>query len=195
MDEYIDGQTPLNEEEKEQLLISSISTQGELNEFEQLNIQKAVEWSIRKKISKENIFSEEFVRDLHRKMFDEVWKWAGHFRHSEKNIGIDPAQIGSSLNQLNGNCNLWVEKKIYPDEEIAILYKHKLVSIHCFPNGNGRHSRLMADVIINHIFEKKVFTWSRSNIVKKGESRTHYLSALKEADNGNIQPLIEFANS
>jgi Fic-DOC domain mobile mystery protein B len=190
---YQEGQTPLSEEEQEGLLIPSITTHGELDEFEQNNIIKAIEWTIGRKFKKEYILSEEFVKELHKRMLGEVWAWAGKFRLSEKNLGIPFHQIGTQLKQLNGDCLFWIESQSMSEEEIAITYKHKIVNIHCFANGNGRHSRLMADVIISQIFNKNVFKWHESTLVKKGEERSNYLSAIREADKGDIQPLIDFA--
>ncbi len=193
--DYIDGQTPLDDDEKEGLLILLITTRDELDEFEQQNIEKAVQWTMIRKLKKEEVLTEKFVRNLHRKMYSEVWKWAGEFRRTEKSIGNDPVQIGVSLKQLCGDCLHWIESKVYPEDEIAIRFKHALVKIHCFANGNGRHSRLMADVIINHIFGKPVFNWGRSNVARNKESRNNYLQSLREADNGNIKPLLKFAKS
>ncbi len=191
--EYIDGQTPLDGDENEGLLIKTISTRGELDEFEQLNIEKAIEWTISRKFKIEDVFSERFVKLLHNKMFCDTWVWAGKFRKTNKNIGVDKYLIGEELRRLIDDCIFWVENKTYSEDEIAIRFKHRLVEIHCFPNGNGRHSRLMADVIISNIFEKSYFTWSSCNLNKKSEARTNYLNAIKKADKGNIQPLIEFA--
>ncbi len=193
--EYIPGQTPLEEEEKEELLISSITTRSELDEFEQFNITQAVEWTLSRKFDIDYVLSELFVRELHRRMFNDVWGWAGTFRKSNKNIGVDKTQIAVSLNQLLENVRYWIEHSIYPNDDIAIRASHQIVSIHCFANGNGRHSRLMADVIITHIFHKPLFTWGQSNLTEHSETRKIYISAIHEADNGNIKPLVEFARS
>ena len=193
--DYKDGQTPLEEEEKEGLKIKSITTQGELDEFEQLNIEKAVEWTIHTKLKPENILTEKFIKDLHKKMYGDVWKWAGEFRRTEKNIGTSWAKIGLELKVLLDDTKFWIENKTFSPEEISIRFKHRIVSIHCFPNGNGRHSRLMADIIIESIFGKEIFSWHQSNMVKANEIRKMYINALKEADNGNIKPLIEFAEN
>ena len=193
--EYLDGQTPLDGDENEGLLIKTISTRGELDEFEQLNIEKAIEWTISRKFKTDYILSEQFVKLLHYKMFCDTWLWAGKFRKTNKNIGVDKFLIGEELRRLIDDCLFWIENKSYPEDEIAIKFKHRLVEIHCFPNGNGRHSRLMADVIISKIFEKNYFTWSSSNLNKKSEARTNYLNALKKGDKGFIQPLIQFARS
>lgn len=193
--DYKDGQTPLEEEEKEGLKIKSITTQGELDEFEQLNIEKAVEWTIHTKLKLENILTEKFIKDLHKKMYGDVWKWAGEFRRTEKNIGISCAKIGLELKVLLDDTKYWIENKTFQPEEIAIRFKHRIVSIHCFPNGNGRHSRMMADIIIESIFGNEIFSWHQSNMVKANEIRKMYINALKEADNGNIKPLIEFAKN
>ncbi|MBT8182349.1 MAG: mobile mystery protein B [Eudoraea sp.] len=192
---YEEGQTPLDENEKEGLKIKSITTQGELDEFEQLNIEKAVEWTIRTNLKAEKILIEKFVKDLHKRMYGEVWKWAGEFRRSEKNIGITWTRIGMELRNLLDDTKYWIENNTYSPEEIAIRFKHRIVSIHCFPNGNGRHSRLMADIIIESIFGKEIFSWHQSNMVKADETRKEYINSLREADNGNIKPLIEFAKN
>lgn len=191
--DYKDGQTPISEEEKVGLKIKSITTQGELDEFEQFNIEKAVEWTIRTKLNPEKILTERFIKDLHKRMYGDVWKWAGEFRQSEKNIGIQWIHIGIELKNLLDDTKYWIENKTYSPEEIAIRFKHRIVSIHCFPNGNGRHSRMMADIIIESVFGKKIFTWHQSNMVKPDEIRKEYISALKKADSGDIEPLIKFA--
>ncbi|WP_417201402.1 mobile mystery protein B [Bizionia sp.] len=193
--DYKVGQTPLDEVEKEGLKIKSITTQGDLDEFEQLNIEKAVEWTIHTKLKPEKILTEKFVKDLHKKMYGDVWKWAGEFRMTEKNIGIPWTQIGIELKNLLDDTKYWIEHKTFPPEEIAIRFKHRIVSIHCFPNGNGRHSRMMADIIMESIFGNDIFTWNQSNMVKASETRNKYLKSLREADNGNFTSLIEFAKN
>ena len=192
---YTDGQTPLDEDEKEGLKIKTITTQKELDEFEQLNIEKAVEWTIHANLKPEKILTEKFIKDLHKKMYNDVWKWAGEFRKSDKNIGIKWPQIGIELKSLLDDSKYWINSETYPPEEIAIRFKHRIVAIHCFPNGNGRHSRMMADIIMESIFGKDVFSWHKSNMVKADETRKNYIIALKEADKGNINPLIEFAKN
>lgn len=193
--DYKDGQTPLDEEEKEGLKIKSITTQGELDEFEQLNIEKAIEWTIHTKFKLEKILTEKFVKGLHQKMYGDVWKWAGEFRKTEKNIGILWTQIEIELKNLLDDTKYWIENKTFPPEEIAIRFKHRIVSIHCFPNGNGRHSRIMADIIMESIFGNEIFSWHQSNMVKANETRNQYIKALREADKGNIKSLIEFAQN
>jgi len=190
---YIGGQTPLSEEEKESLLIKSITTRGELDELEQLNIEKAVEWTLKNKFSEEKILSEVFIKSVHKKMLGDVWEWAGEFRRSEKNIGVDWIRIGVELRMLLDDTKYWIENSRYPPDEIAIRFKHRLVNIHCFPNGNGRHSRLMADIIIESVFGMNVFTWNNSNLVKPNNARTEYIDSIRQADNGSIEPLLEFA--
>ena len=193
--DYKDGQTPLDEEEKEGLKIKSITTQRELDEFEQLNIEKAVEWTIHTKFKPEKILTEKFVKDLHKRMYGDVWKWAGEFRRTEKNIGIPWTQIGIELKNLLDDTKYWIENKTFSPVEIAIRFKHRIVSIHCFPNGNGRHSRMMADIIMESIFGNEIFSWHQSNMVKANETRNQYIKSLREADNGNFKQLIEFAKN
>ncbi|MFN3136926.1 MAG: mobile mystery protein B [Allomuricauda sp.] len=189
------GQTPLDEEEREGLKIKSISTQKELDEFEQLNIEKAILWTIRTKPKAENILTEKFIKALHQKMYGDVWKWAGEFRKSEKNIGMAWHQIPMELKNLLDDTTYWVAHNTYAPEETAIRFKHRLVSIHCFPNGNGRHSRIMADIIMEFVFGKDIFSWHQSNMVKPDATRKKYIQALREADRGNIESLILFAKN
>ena len=193
--DYIDGQTPLNEEEQNGLLIPSITTREELDEFEQLNIEKAIQWTFGKKWKAEQLFSEKFVKDLHKRMYGEVWKWAGAFRESEKNLGIKSYLIPAELKVLLDDALFWVENDTYSPDELAIRFKHRLVSIHCFSNGNGRHSRLMADLIMEKLFNATFFSWGSSNLVKATDTRKAYIKAVKMADKQDLQPLIVFAKS
>ena len=193
--DYSEGQTPLDEDEKEGLLIPTITTRNELNEFEQLGVEKANEWLLARKLSFDIILSEVFVKDLHKRMFSDIWKWAGEFRRTDKNIGVDKVMIGIELIKLLDDCRHWIENKIFPDDEIAVRLSHRMVSIHPFANGNGRHSRLMADVLINKGFGKSYFTWGSQGLVKEGEARTAYLKALREADELDYKALIKFARS
>lgn len=192
---YIEGQTPLSEDEQEGLKISSITTREELDEFEQLNIEKAIQWTFGKKLKAEQLFSEKFIKDLHKRMYGDVWKWAGTFRTSEKNIGIKSYLIGVELKQLLDDAIYWTQNKIYNSQEIAIRFKHRLVSIHCFANGNGRHSRLMADLIMEKLYNEKFFSWGSTNLVKATDVRAEYIKAVKKADQQDLLPLIAFAKS
>lgn len=193
--DYIDGQTPLSEEEYEGLKIPSITTREELDEFEQLNIEKAIQWTFGKKINAEQLFSEKFIKDLHKRMYGDVWKWAGMFRTSEKNIGIKSYLIGIELKQLLDDALYWTQNNTYDSEELAIRFKHRLVSIHCFANGNGRHSRLMADLILEKLYNTKFFSWGSTNLVKATEARAEYIKAVKKADQHDMLPLLAFAKS
>lgn len=190
--EYIDGQTPLDEDEKDGLLINSISTRGELDEFEQQNIESAIQWILTRKFKNEQIFTEAFIQDLHKRMYGQVWQWAGKYRRTNKNIGVDKLQIPVDLKALLDDAMYWITNDIFPPDEVAIRFKHKLVSIHCFPNGNGRHSRLMADIIIEKIYNQPVFTWGGTNSSNENDIRDKYLRAIKAADKGEFSLLLEF---
>jgi Fic-DOC domain mobile mystery protein B len=192
---YINGQTPLDEDEKEGLKIETIATREELDEFEQNNIEEANMWILSKKFTIDKLMTEFFIRNLHKRMYGKVWSWAGKFRTTNKNIGIDKWQISTVLKLLLDDTLFWVENDIYVPDEIAIRFKHRLVSIHCFPNGNGRHSRLMADIIIDKIYNKSVFTWGTQNLVKQSKTRDNYLIAVRKADQNDYVELLEFARS
>ncbi len=195
--EYSTGQTPIDANESDGLKIKTITTQSELNEFEQLNIERALHWTLRKRFTADQILSEEFILSLHKKMYGDVWKWAGKFRTSEKNLGIPVPLIGIELRKLIDDTHFWINHNSFPPDEIAIRFKHRLVSIHCFPNGNGRHSRLLADLIVEKLFQAPSFSWGQSHYLHASNEyvRTAYLTALKEADQNNYKPLIEFARN
>jgi Fic-DOC domain mobile mystery protein B len=192
---YRDGQTLLDEDEREGLLISTITNRAELDEFEQLNIEDAILWSIAKRWTIDSLLTEEMICKIHQQMFGRVWSWAGTFRRSNKNIGADYWQIGIHLKQVLDDVVYWHEHNTYAADEIALRCKHRLVSIHCFANGNGRHSRLFADLLAEKIFNLPVYTWGAFQKLGKDPIRQAYLSALREADKGNYEPLIAFARS
>jgi Fic-DOC domain mobile mystery protein B len=191
----IDGQTPLDEEERDGLLIPTIATRGELDEFEQQNIEKAIQWTIGRSFKPDTVFTEEFIRMVHKRMFADVWAWAGELRKTNKNLGIDKWQIPTELRYLLDDIRYWHANKTYPPDEITLRFKHRLVSIHCFPNGNGRHSRLMADIIIEKIYKQPIFSWGEANQFSQGNSRATYLNALKAADKADYSLLLVFARS
>lgn len=193
--EYIDGQTPLDEEEKEGLLIPTIATRAELDEFEQQNIEQAIQFTLMRSFKPAVIFSEEFICMLHKRMYGNVWAWAGTFRKTNKNIGVQQWQITTELRNLLNDVSFWYQNNTYEPDELALRFKHRLVSIHCFSNGNGRHSRLMADIVIEKIYKQPIFTWGAVSLSTIGNARATYLKAVKAADYGDYSLLLAFARS
>ncbi len=192
---YNDGQTPLDEDEKEGLLIKSIATRGELDEFEQQNIEDAIQWSLTRKFKSEQILSETFILALHKRMYKNVWRWAGEYRKTNKNIGVDKLEIPVALRSLIDDASYWLENNVYEPDEFALRFKHRLVSIHCFPNGNGRHSRMIADIIIEEIYQLPVFSWGSKSLADENDSRKKYLIAIRKADKGDLELLLKFARA
>ena len=162
-----DAATPLTPEEREALSPSYITLRRELNEAEQANILEAEQWAFTRK---RDVLSEGFLKNLHKRMFNRVWRWAGKFRRTEKNIGVDPLHIAVNLRQLLDDCHYWIEHVTYPPDETAARFHHRLVSIHPFPNGNGRHGRLAADLLLTDLDQPR-FSWGRANLVDAGETR------------------------
>jgi Fic-DOC domain mobile mystery protein B len=191
--DYPDGATPLNPDEAEGLIPEHITRRVELDEWEQRNIIAAIAWL--EKTRPTDILNETFVRDLHRRMFGKVWRWAGTYRKSDKNIGGSWYQIGPRLRGLCEDTKLWIANGTEPPDEIAARFHHRLVLIHPFPNGNGRHARLLTDLLLENNLERPKFSWGGANLVKPGEARERYISALQDADNHNIQPLLDFARA
>lgn len=193
--DYKDGQTPLNEEEKEGLIIPTIATREELDEFEQQNIEDAFQWVLSRSLKAENILSEKFICSLHKRMYGNIWHWAGEFRKTNKNLGIDYWLIPAALKTLCDDALFWVKHGTFSPDETAIRFKHRIVSIHCFPNGNGRHSRLMADLIIDKVYKQDLFSWGTVDLIHQGDARSAYLKGVKAADRGRFELLLKFARS
>jgi Fic-DOC domain mobile mystery protein B len=190
--EYPPGATPLSAEEMGGLIPSFVTTQGALNEFEQANILQGVAWA---STARKDILTEKFVRELHHRMFGETWKWAGKYRDSDKNLGCPYWDIPMRVRELLKNTQTQIGNRSFPSDEIAVRFHHKLVSIHPFSNGNGRHSRIMADLLIVRL-KGVSFSWGGNvDLVSQSETRRQYLAALRAADNQNIAPLLMFARS
>ncbi len=190
--EFTGGATPLDPDEIEGLLVPLIATRAELDEHEQANIERARRWLAKRNHTPEQQLTDTFVKRLHREMYHEVWKWGGAFRRTEKNIGVDPVRIAVDLRQLLDDARFWVEHSTYPPDEIAIRVKHRIVCIHCFANGNGRHSRLLADALV-HAMGRPSFTWGGATAMP--DVRERYFDALRKADRGDIRQLVVFARS
>jgi len=194
--EYGPGQTPLEEDEKEGLRIPTIATRRELDEFEQLNIEEAMRWMLSGSFADEQVLAETFLRRAHQRMLGQVWRWAGTFRTTNKNIGVDKYQIPVALRALCDDTRYWIARQVYAPDEIALRFKHRLVSIHCFPNGNGRHSRLMADLLVHKVLGQPLFSWGAGGEQgKTTDARQAYLQALRAADRCDMTPLLRFARS
>ena len=185
-----EANTPLTEEEREQLIPTYITLRSELNEAEQINITEASRWYGRKR--KADILDDALLKELHKQMFGQVWKWAGKYRQSPRNIGIEAYRIPTEMRQLVDTVRFWTENKTYPPDEIAVRFSHQLVSIHPFPNGNGRHSRMAADYLAVQLGQPP-FTWGRTSLTDASETRKAYIAALQAADRENIKPLLKFA--
>jgi len=193
-DPLSEANTPLTPEEQADL-IPSLATRDELNEWERDNILRARQWALgERQISRLDPANEEYVRELHARMFDQTWKWAGTYRKTDKNLGIPKGQIRERLAQLLGDAAYWLQHKTYDVDECAVRFHHELVVIHPFPNGNGRHARLIADVVAVK-FGRLPFSWGSKDLLGPGEARNQYLSALRSADNGDFAPLLAFARA
>ena len=193
---YPVGATPLDSNEIEGLIPDYITTQKELNILEQQNIIEGINWAERKKNS--DVLNITFCYELHKQMFNQVWKWAGQPRTTNKNLGSYWEQIPTKLNNLFEDTRYWIKNKTYKWDELAVRFHHKLVSIHAFPNGNGRHARLMTDILLKSN-NKASFTWGENRrasfIDTEGKTRKAYISALKKADKNNFIDLIKFIKS
>jgi Fic-DOC domain mobile mystery protein B len=187
-----EGNTPLSHEERLGLIPTWISLRRELNELEQTNIFQGERWAFSRD---RDVLDEGFLRQLHRRMFAEVWKWGGQYsRENNRRIGSDSFRIPIDLRRLLGDARYWVENQTYPPDEIAIRFHNRLVFIHPFPNGNGRHGRLAADLLVTRLGQQR-FTWGRVSLIDPSDARKRYLDAQRAADRHDIEPLLEFARS
>lgn len=189
--EQDDASTPLSPEEREGLIPSYITLRGELNEAEQANILAADAWAFSRK---RDVLDEGFLNTLHKRMYGDVWRWAGTYRKSQKTIGIAFYRIPTELRKLLDDCRYWVKNNTYPPDEIGARFHHGLVSIHCYPNGNGRHARLAADLLLTALGRDR-FSWGSANLIDAGATRAAYVAALRTADNHDYAPLFAFVRS
>ena len=191
--EYPAGATPLDPDAASGL-IPSLSTQTELNEFEEANILSATLWIARSRLLKRDYPNVTALRRVHQQMFDKTWKWAGQFRKTDTNIGIPWPHIPAELHRLCEDTRYWVENKVFPWVELGVRFHHQLVFIHPFPNGNGRHARLATDVLLRQ-HGQRALTWGSRSLTPAGEPRKAYISALKSADAGDYEPLTAFVQT
>jgi Fic-DOC domain mobile mystery protein B len=186
-----DDTTPLTPEERRELIPAHIAYRSELNEAEQENIMRAQDWAFGRH---RDPLTEKFIKELHRRMLRDVWRWAGKFRTSERNLGIPFYGIPVAIRHLLDDTRAWIEHGVYPPDEIAVRFHHRLVQIHPFPNGNGRHARLVADLLVMRLGGER-FSWGSASLQVAGVLRRRYIAALKAADNHDIAPLLAFARS
>ena len=184
----IEGATPLDPNEIDGLIPSYIATQGQLNAAEQANIADARVWAMGRNHG--DVLNDAFIRDLHKRMFKDVWRWAGTYRKTEKNIGVDPRQVAIQVRELCKDTAHWIQNQTYPWDEIGVRFHHRLVLIHPFPSGNGRHARLLTDVLMN-VHRQPMFTWGGN----ADDARKRYLVALKAADRNELTELLKFVRS
>ena len=194
MFEEPEGATPLDQNEIDGLKFDHITTRGELDELEQANITQGLQWLARRRGG--DILTDEFVRQLHQRLFGDVWDWAGTYRLREKNIGIVPYQIAVQLHQLLGDARYWAEHDTFAPLEAAARLHHRMVQIHPFPNGNGRHARIAADVYLSDYFEHPPVEWTGGfDLQADNARRDAYIAALRAADGGNFDPLLAFVGA
>jgi Fic-DOC domain mobile mystery protein B len=184
--------TPLDPEERAGLLQTWITFRHELNQAEQANIVAGLAWARRSR--RPELLSVEFLRRFHRRLFGDVWAWAGRFRNTERNIGIAPSEIGVEIQKALDDARFWIDHDVYPVDEIAVRLHHRLVAIHPFPNGNGRVTRLLADLLAEQL-GSRAFTWGRQDLASINDTRARYIEALRAADRHEIGPLLRFARS
>lgn len=190
-----DDATPLESGERDGLLQTWITDRKDLNEAEQENIVKGAAWARRRRgVKAVDLLNDEYAKTLHKQMFGDVWKWAGAYRQTERNIGIEAYRIPVEMPAMFNDVRYWVEHSTYPPDEIAVRLHHRLTKIHPFPNGNGRHARMMADLLIERLGGQP-FSWGSGDLANAGELRAKYIAALKAADGHDIGPLLAFARS
>lgn len=188
------GQTPLPEDFRKDLIPKHILLLKELNELEAENISRAVQKYLFGKRKKWNLTTPSTILKIHKDMFSDVWTWAGRFRHIDLNLGRPKAMVAQEVKQLCDDLKYWIDRKTYETTEIAVRFHYRLVTIHPFVNGNGRLSRICANVIIQQCGEIPL-TWGGADLNHEGTARKKYIEALKEADRGDLKKLILFARS
>lgn len=185
--------TPLTPDERADLIPSHITNRDELNAFEARGVVDGDRWAFSRR--RGDLLSAEFLSQLHKRMFGEVWRWAGTYsKEVKRRIGVDCYLIEPQLRELFDTVRYWIDRKSYAPDEIAVRFHHRLTQIHPYPNGNGRLARLAADLLIAELGGER-FTWGRANLVEAAEARRAYVDALHSADGNVIEPLVKFARS
>jgi Fic-DOC domain mobile mystery protein B len=181
----VPGNTPIDQDDIAHL-IPNISTQRELNQFEQTNITEANEWAFNPRVLKHREpLTEPYVRELHKRMFRHTWRWAGIYRQKDLlPVGVSHLEIRDQIPALLGNARYWIDNQTFDVDQIAIRVHHRIVWIHPFRNGNGRHARLLADVIAAKNGREQ-FTWGSITLAAAGPARTEYIRCLQVADANN----------
>ena len=190
---YPQGATPLDLDELA-MLIPNIGTQTQLDEFEAQNVAKAETWAQNNSRLCRELLSAGGLLRLHKRMFGDTWKWAGRFRNSDKNIGIAWTGIAQAVGILCGDANYWIANQTYHWPELAVRFHHRLVKIHPFVNGNGRHARLAASLLLE-CNGKPRLPWGGESLIEESAKRAEYIAALKDVDNGRLERLIRFGES
>ncbi len=185
-----EGATSIDPDEG-QGLIPALSTQAELNEFELLNIIEAIRWAERSRKMKSDLLRPDSLRLLHKRMFGKTWTWAGTYRLTQKSIGLESYRISTEMLNLIEDTKIWIQSETYGPAEIAARFHHRLVFIHSFPNGNGRHARLATDLLCDQNKWPRS-DWGATNLAAVGTARSQYIKALQQADRHNLSPLIAF---
>jgi len=163
---------------------------GELDELEDLNIQKGLEWLNRQKDP--NYLSTEFICKLHEKLFGDVWKWAGKYRTAEVNISkYRYYDVAPQLKNLFEDAKLWIQHGKMSWEEISEEMHKRLVTIHPFTNGNGQTTRIYVEYVQKRN-NQGIPRWMASMSHSPAKRRDKYIQALRSADKGDFGPLIEF---
>jgi len=180
------GASAIDADEAEGLIPGHIQTRGELNAWEQQNIIEAARWV---RTATEPALRESTILGLHKRMFDRTWKWAGRYRTSDKNIGVFCPDIGVEIRKFVDDGAYWLEHDVSSVDEAAARLHHRLVLIHPFPDGNGRHARLWCDLLLRQN-GRPMFSWSSEELDRAGESRRRYIDALRSADGGDFGPLL-----
>lgn len=188
--EFLEGPTPLDPDEAEGL-IPSLSTQGELNEFEALNILEGATWARRSTKVRKALLDQATLRQIHNRMFGSTWRWAGKYRLTQMSIGCEAWRISSELKRLIDDVQSGLQFESYPPEEIAARFHHRIVWIHPFPNGNGRFARLATELLC----EQSGWTLpsrGASDLTRPREARKSYIKALQAADQHDHLPLMQY---
>jgi Fic-DOC domain mobile mystery protein B len=188
----ISAATPLDPDEAADLIPAHLATVAQLNEWESTNILLAEAWAFDRRHT--DVTTEDFVKALHRRMFDQTWRWAGRYRTTEKNLGSPPHLVPTEVREACANAAYWRTNRVFTPTELAVRFHHRIVAVHPFPNGNGRHARLLADVTLFSMDEDRL-TWGRTNLQEPGSARSEYIGALRAADSGDFKRLLRLSRS
>ena len=192
------GETPIPGDELAALVphvidtLAAPITRADIYDLESAVLQDVTETQLAAaldgSLTLDDLLNDYFLRDLHTQLYGDIWMWAGRWRQYEVNIGVAPEHIAVELRSAMGNIGYrWERAADWTPRELGVAVHAEAVRVHPFTDGNGRTTRLLADLVFIAAQDpaELQYDW---NIDKRG-----YIEHLREFDrHRNVADLAAF---